>query len=85
MLASLVARVVRTLFAVSASNNIIIHPDSLPRSQVLAEKLPRTRALAMGKQDFSLTCSIACQDSAGGRRVEACRGSVEASEAVDSS
>eukprot|EP00439_Symbiodinium_sp_Y106_P074313 s1553_g14.t1 len=30
--------------------------------KVLAEKLPRTRALAMGKQDFSLTCSIACQE-----------------------
>ncbi|CAE7390917.1 unnamed protein product [Symbiodinium sp. CCMP2592] len=30
--------------------------------KVLAEKLPRTRALAMAKQDFSLTCSIACQD-----------------------
>lgn len=30
--------------------------------KVLSEKLPRTRALAMSKQDFSLTCSVACQE-----------------------
>ncbi|CAE7034728.1 unnamed protein product [Symbiodinium sp. CCMP2456] len=30
--------------------------------KVLSEKLPRTRALAMSKQDFSLTCSVACEE-----------------------
>ena len=36
--------------------------------QVLAEKLPRTRALAMGTAEFSLICNVACKARSSGSR-----------------